>query len=381
MKKFLIFTELFSPTRGGSAVWFDKVYRLLGDKGTHIITAKVAGAVAHDAIHPLTVHRLTLERKPYLRPESLGMYLMMLVAGLKLCLTHRFCSVHAGRVLPEGLVALLLARLIRRPCLVYAHGEEITTWTQPFKRRALRFIYRHVDAVIANSRFTQQLLLDMGVSPARIHLIHPGFDDGLLKPGLETGPLRESFGLQGKKIIFSVGRLSRRKGFDNVIRALPMVLKSEPQAHYALGGIGGDADYLKALVAEVGVDEHVTFLGELSDEDLPYWYNLCDVFIMPNRKVGEDTEGFGMVFIEANACGRPAIAGLAGGTGDAVIDGETGLRVDGESLHSISEGICRVLGDPQFAKMLGDNGLNRAREGFSWPVVARKTREVLADLG
>ena len=160
-------------------------------------------------------------------------------------------------------------------------------------------------------------------------------------------------------------RSSRRKGFDNVIRALPIILAREPQAHYVLGGIGGDEGYLKGLVAELKVESHVTFLGKVADEDLPYWYNLCDVFIMPNRKVGDDTEGFGMVFIEANACGRPAIAGLAGGTGDAVIDGETGLRVDGESLHSISEGICRVLGDPQFAKMLGDNGLNRAREGFS----------------
>lgn len=381
MDNFLFFSEIFSPTRGGSAVWFDKVYSLLGDSRTHILTAKVPNDEQYDSGYPLTVHRLRLERKPYLKPESLPMYLRFLVHGLRLGVTNKFHSVHAGRVLPEGLVALVVARLIRRPCLVYAHGEEITTWTQPAKQRFLRFVYCHVDAVIANSRFTQQLLLDMGVSPARIHLIHPGFDDSLLKPGLETGPLRESFGLQGKKVILSVGRLSRRKGFDSVIRALPMVLKNEPQAHYALGGIGGDADYLKALVAEVGVDEHVTFLGELSDEDLPYWYNLCDVFIMPNRKVGEDTEGFGMVFIEANACGRPAIAGLAGGTGDAVIDGETGLRVDGESLNSISEGICRVLGDPQFAKMLGDNGLNRAREGFSWPVVARKTREVLADLG
>lgn len=378
MDNFLVLTEVFSPTRGGSAVWFDKVYCILGDKNTHVITAKVPGDGEHDAEFPLFVHRLSLERKPYLRPESLVMYLKMLGRALSLIWNHPFHSVHAGRGLPEGLIGLIVSRIRPIPCIVYAHGEEITTWTQPVKRRVLSFVYRYVDAVIANSQFTKQLLLDLGVRPERIHLINPGIDINQFRPGLDTTALRKKFGLQDKKIIFSVGRLSRRKGFDNVIRSLPDVLKNEPQAHYAIGGIGEDLKYLKELAKQVDVEEHVTFLGKVSDHDLPYWYNLCDVFIMPNRKVGEDTEGFGMVFIEANACGRPVISGIEGGTGDAVLHGETGFRVDGEKLQDITSAICRILTDPLEANRLGANGLKRAQAYFSWTEVARKTKE-LAD--
>lgn len=377
MGNFLVLTELFAPTRGGSAVWFDKVYRLLGGRSTHILTAKVANDEQHDAESPLTIHRLKLERNPMLKPESLPMYLRLLGHGIKLALSEDFHSIHAGRVLPEGLIALLISSLVGKPCLIYAHGEEITTWNQPAKQKALRFVYRHATGVVANSRFTRDLLLDMGVSSDRVHLINPGVDIHQFHPDLDGTLIKERYGLKGKKIIFSVGRLSRRKGFDQMILALPSIIASVPDAHYVLGGIGEDRAYLEELVADTGVSDHVTFAGKIPDEELPFWYNLCEVFIMPNRKVGEDTEGFGMVFIEANACGTPAIAGIEGGTADAVVDGETGLRVDGTSIDEIAQAVVRVLSDSQFQDRLGQQGLRRAHKEFSWESIADKTKKIL----
>ena len=132
-------------------------------KGTHIVTADVSGAAEHDRDHPNSVHRVSLVRHAWLRPESLAMYGKLFLKGLVLALTHRFEAVHAGRVLPEGLVGLAVARLTRRPLIVYAHGEEITTWRQPSKLRAMRWVYRHADLVIANSEFTAQELHKLGV--------------------------------------------------------------------------------------------------------------------------------------------------------------------------------------------------------------------------
>lgn len=380
MPGYLVLSELFSPTRGGTAVWFDKVYRVLGG-GTHIVTSRVPGWESTDQAYPLPIHRLRLERRWYLKPESLGMYLRLFSKGLRLGLRQRFHSVHAGRVLPEGLAALTVARILHLPVLVYAHGEEITTWGRSAKWRAMRGVYRRADAVIANSGFTRDLLLDLGVGPSRVHVIHPGVDLEVFRPGLDTRMLRQRFGLDKKRMILTVGRLSQRKGFDMVIRALPEVLREISNAHYAVVGIGEDQEYLRALATQMAVSDHVTFVGEVSEDDLPLWYNLCDVFAMPNRKVGEDTEGFGMVFIEANACGKPVIAGIEGGTGSAVIDGQTGLRVDGEKVEEVERGILAILKSPELESRLGQAGLARARESFSWQTVAARTREVLADLG
>ncbi len=373
----LVITELYLPTKGGTAVWFDEVYRRLGGKELHVVTADVPGSSDHDATHPNTVHRLSLRRHWWLKPESLAMYARFFFKSLGLALRHRFQAVHAGRVLPEGLVAWLVARMARIPVVIYAHGEEITTWRQPAKFHVMRFTYRRADRVVANSEFTRNELIKLGVAPQRITLIHPGVDIERFRPGLPCDDLKASIGLApAQKLILSVGRLSRRKGFDMVIRSLPELLRQGIDARYALIGIGEDQDYLANLARESGVADRVHMLGHVPPEDLPRWYNACDVFVMPNREINGDTEGFGMVFVEAAGCGKPAVAGKAGGTGAAVLNGVTGLRIDAARLEEVVEGLRRVLSDATAARRLGDAALARARDHFHWDAVAEQTRRL-----
>lgn len=114
-----------------------------------------------------------------------------------------------------------VARLTFRPVAIYAHGEELTSWGNGRKFKAMRFALRHADRVIANSDHTRDTLRGMGVDPARITLIYPGVDVSVFRPGLDTTGLRESLGIgTDEKLLFSVGRLSRRKGFDQMIRAV-----------------------------------------------------------------------------------------------------------------------------------------------------------------
>ncbi|MGH8671092.1 MAG: glycosyltransferase family 4 protein [Burkholderiales bacterium] len=375
--RYLVVTELFLPTKGGTAVWFDEVYRRLGGKEIHIITADVPGADEHDASHPNSIHRVLLKRYGWLRPESLGMYMKLLLKSLEQAFKIRFDAVHAGRVLPEGLVAWIVAKLIRRPLVVYAHGEEITTWRQPGKIKVMRFTYQHADRVIANSEFTRDELLKLGVNAERISIIYPGVDITRFRPGLETRDLRLSLSItDDQRLILSVGRLSRRKGFDQVIRSLSILSRNGIDAHYAIVGIGEDHDYLQSLARELDVSSRLHLLGHIASNDLPRWYNAADVFAMPNRDINGDNEGFGMVFLEAAACGKPVLAGKDGGTAAAVLDGVTGLRVNGSPTDEVARGLVRLLRDAEFAEQLATKAYSRAVAEFSWERVAEKTLAV-----
>jgi phosphatidylinositol alpha-1,6-mannosyltransferase len=360
-------TELFLPTKGGTAVSFDDDFRRLGGKEIHIVTADVPGAREFDRDHPNTVHRLKLKRVPWLRPESLVMYTKLVLKSATLAATHRFQAIFAGRVLPEGLVAWAIGRLTGRPVLVYAHGEELTGWGRGRKFRASCFVLRRADAVLSNSDFTRDTLVDLlGVEPGRIALTYPTVDEARFRPNLPAGDLRDSIGVGAdRKLILSVGRIMLRKGFDNVIRALPALVERGIDAHYAVIGIGSHLEHLRNLAREIGVEDRVHLLGHVSYEDLPRWYCAADVFAMPNRDIGGDTEGFGLVFLEAASAGRPSLAGIAGGTGSAVVDGVTGIRVDGERVDAIAEGLARLLTDRETAEQMGRNGRARVLEYYT----------------
>ncbi len=378
-RSLLMITELFLPTKGGTAVSFDDDFRRLGGKEVHIVTADVPDAAAFDHTHPNTIHRLLLQRSPWLRPESLIIYSKLLFKSVALAFRHNFRAVFAGRALPEGIVAWAVGRLFGCKVLIYAHGEELTGWGRGNKFKAMCFALQHADHILANSDFTRDTLIALiGVRPERIVMTYPTVDVERYRPGLPFADLRAGLGLtDGQRLILSVGRLTRRKGFDQVIRALPGLLRRGLDMHYAIIGIGDDRDFLQGLARDLGVDERLHLLGHVEMGDLPRWYNACDLFAMPNRDINGDTEGFGLVFMEANACAKPVIAGRAGGTGSAVEDGFNGLQVDGEKVEAVEEGLARLLLDPDEAQRLGQAGRERAASRFTSDQRAEIIRQLL----
>lgn len=375
----LMVTELFLPTKGGTAVSFDDDFRRLGGKSVHIVTAAVPGDSDFDHDHPNSVHRLVLERWSWLRPESLLMYGRLLGASLRLAMRGRFAAVLAGRALPEGLVAWATARLHGCKLLIYAHGEELTGWGRGRKFRTMCFALRRADHVLANSDFTRDTLISLiGVRPDRIVMTYPTVDVERFRPGLPFEDLRAGIALStAQSLILSVGRLQPRKGFDQVIRSLPGLLARGIDVHYALIGIGDDFDRLVGLARELGISERLHLLGHVEPADLPRWYNACQVFAMPNRDIDGDTEGFGLVFMEANGCAKPVIAGRAGGTGSAVEDGLNGLRVDGEQVAAVEEGLAQLLSDPTSARRMGEAGRARTASRFTSDQRAELIRRVI----
>jgi len=238
----------------------------------------------------------------------------------------------------------------------------------------MRFALRHADRIIANSEHTHGTLLAMGVASQRIDIIHPGVDVSVFHPGLDISGLREGLGISAdEKLVFSVGRLSRRKGFDQVVRAVARLRADRMAVRYVIAGIGEDFEYLQELIREHRLQGAVHMLGPIDAGDLARWMNACDVFAMPNRDINGDNEGFGIVFIEAAACGKPALAGEAGGTGSAVLNEATGLRVDGTSLDAVTAGLRRLLADADWAAEMGRAGERRVAKDFTWSRVAEKT--------
>lgn len=379
MLPLLMITELFLPTKGGTAVMFEDDCRRLGGEAVHIVTAAVPGDAEFDRGHRNTIHRLVLRRSRWLRPESLGMYARLFWTSLRLAFRHRFSAVLAGRALPEGLIAWMVGRLRGCKVVIYAHGEELTGWGHGHKFRAMRFALRHADHVLANSDFTRDTLLELiGVQPQRIVMAYPTVDGERFRPDLPCDHLRARLGLgDTQQLILSVGRLQRRKGFDQVIRALPGLVARGIDVHYALIGIGEDRDYLTALAAEHGVADRLHLLGHVEPDDLPRWYNACKLFAMPNRDIDGDTEGFGIVYLEANACARPAVAGCAGGTGSAVEHGVNGLRVNGDEVRAVEEALATLLLDPQGAARMGATARERILRGFTPQRRVEVIRQVL----
>jgi phosphatidylinositol alpha-1,6-mannosyltransferase len=163
-----------------------------------------------------------------------------------------------------------------------------------------------------------------------------------------------------------------------VLRALPRIAQAIPQVQYVIVGRGEELASLKALAQSLGVATRVVFAGEVSDQELAVYYAACDLFIMPNRQLDADIEGFGMVFLEAGAAGKPVIGGISGGTDDAIVHEVTGFRVDGTDVDAIAAAVVSLLTDTVKAKAMGEAGRRRVEREFTWEVVVEQTRQLSA---
>lgn len=277
----------------------------------------------------------------------------------------------------EGIMVRVLSRLLRKPYILYTYGEEITQVLvgSRIERTLMFWVLHGASKVITISDFSAKRLMEAGVKSENIEKICPGVDTNLFHPSVEIENVIKKHNLEGRKVVLTLGRLVERKGYDYVIKSLPTVLEKVPNLVYIIAGRGLYESRLRELVKELHLEDYVIFAGYVDES--PAYYNACDVFIMANRKLDtDDTEGFGMVFTEANACGKPVIGGKAGGTSDAVLDGYTGILVDGTDCAQISSALLDILTDKERANQLGSNGRKRVKAEFSWKKNAERVRDI-----
>jgi phosphatidylinositol alpha-1,6-mannosyltransferase len=287
-----------------------------------------------------------------------------------------------------ALPALGLRRRGRvRRLFVAAHGREVVfeprAWPGPARsvyRGLRRRVYRTADALFPVSTFVAGLVEAAGGDPIRMTVVNNGTDPTLFAPA-DAIALRAALGLGHRPTILTVCRLIARKGVDATLRALPRVRGHLPDVVYLVVGDGPDLPRLRALAAELGVEEHVRFLPGVDYDLTPAYYNAADVVTMPCRDDPPEVEGFGIVFLEANACGKPVVGTYAGGIPDAIRHGETGLLVEPDDRDRLADAIVTLLTTPDTAARLGRQGREHVLREANWDAVAHRIFETMTACG
>jgi phosphatidylinositol alpha-1,6-mannosyltransferase len=211
-----------------------------------------------------------------------------------------------------------------------------------------------------------------------ICVVSNGVDPNQFQPSDVSGLRVDLAGRNaGGPILLSVARLVTRKGLDTALRSFAEVLKDFPNATYVILGDGPDYGRLARLANELGVTPNVCFIAR-STRPLADYYNACDLFVMPAREEPGDIEGFGLVFLEAGACGKPVIGARAGGVTDAILDGETGLLVAPDDPEALTHAIQGLLRDPARCEALGTAARARILRECTWDHAADRIAERLA---
>ncbi len=364
----LLLTELFPPAIGGSAVLFHGIYSRVHDADVGVVTDRETSpttAGRHDSL-AMFPRAIATRRWGLRHPLALWHHLRVALQ-LRLLAPRRRGVIHCARALPEGLAAFLCRMAGGARYVCWAHGEDLAMAKGSREYTLLtKLVYRHAAAALANSRNTADMLESMGVPADKVHIVYPAVDPERFHPGVDGAAIRARYAGPGDIVLLSVGRLQRRKGHDVAIHAVAALRTEFPQLRYIIAGDGEERGRLEGLVDQHRLRGRVFFAGAVAEDELPAHYAACDIFLLPNRVEGGDIEGFGIVFLEAAATGKPVIAGDSGGVPEAVARDCTGLLVDGASVADVAAAIRRLAVSADERLRLGAAGRTRARDQFSW---------------
>jgi phosphatidyl-myo-inositol dimannoside synthase len=378
LRRILFVTDKFMPQRGGTQVIFDRIYRelsLQGQDQVTVLTREFGGAAEYDRTCPFRVHRVPFVDVPKLRMPWL--WLTLGRAARQLTGNEAFTEIHAGQCPETAWVARSVARQLAVPYLVHTFAEEIQRYSR-IARPLVRVTLQDAYAVTTISQYTRARLRELGVRAERIQLMYPGVDPTRTSEE-ELKRLRLRHGITSGPVLLTVCRLIRRKGVDRVLSALPALLRRHPDLVYLIVGGGREERRLRRLAEELGVMPHVRFIGSVPPSETPAYYDLCDLFVMPNYELPNgDVEGFGIVFLEANARCKPVVGGCSGGTQDAILDGETGRLVDGNDIRGLTDVLSDLLANPDQCRNLGEQGRERVHREFTWESTSRQFEAAMA---
>jgi phosphatidylinositol alpha-1,6-mannosyltransferase len=360
----LLVTNDFPPKVGGIQSYLSELWRRLPPGETTVLTTPNVDAAAFDAALDYRVERA---RDKVLFPKPA-------VAKRADALAREVGAdvVFVDPMLPLGLIG---PRLRAAPYLVIAHGAEITLPGRLPGSHALgKRVLRRAAGVIAAGEYAAAACVRTAGRPIPRIVIPPGVDPERFRPidARERAAVRRKYRIDPERpLIVGLSRLVPRKGFDVLIRALAGL---DDSVQLAIGGSGRDERRLMDLAVSHQVHPRVRFLGRVPDDELAPLYASADVFAMPcrDRWAGLEAEGFGIVFVEASACGVPSVAGRSGGSHEAVVDGETGFVVEPRDVDAVRGALARVLGDDALRARMGAAARERAVRELSYDVLVAK---------
>lgn len=374
MKKTLLVTLDFYPQTGGIAQYW-KHLGVFFDPQKWVVLAPPVPVGSKELKTPYGIYRKKFFSNivfPHWIPSFFHIWNIIKKENIE--------TVVVSHMLPLGTVMFCLHFFTKTPYVIVSHGMDAAlplrnTW----KKLLCSVILKKAHAVFANSIQTSNNLQKLGCPNKKIHIIYPC--PALDEVPSQTNTTRSKELLEivkHKKVLLSVSRLVKRKGHEYILLALPDLIKKYPDVVYIIVGDGLYRKHLEQKVVELDLKDYVFFCGELLGNDIITWYKQCELFILtPFELSNNDTEGFGMVYLEANSFAKPVIGSKCGGVSEAVVDGNTGILVDQKNSTQITKAIVQLLDYDDYAKKLGLNGKERVEKEFHWSQVAKKYEEIL----
>jgi phosphatidylinositol alpha-1,6-mannosyltransferase len=361
----LLVTNDYPPRVGGIQRTLEALAKELPPERVSVLAPAWAGTATFDEAAPYRILR---------QPESFLWPTPEVARRVRRAVEETGAEVVLfGASYPLALLGPGLARA-GTPYLAAAHGFEywlsIAPGTHALMRRATSLASR---VPVMCSEFIARRVRTAVPKHVPVSVLYPGADLEIFRPDLPTADLRERHGVGDRPLVVCVSRLVARKGQDVLILAMERIRRRVPGAVLLIVGGGPYLRTLERLAAGAPAGS-VVFSGQVSEEDLPRYYAAGDVFAMPcrSRLGGLEVEGWGNVFIEAAACGRPVVVGDSGGAPEALVDGETGLLVDGTDVDRVADAVADLLTDPPRSAAMGAAGRARVERDHAWPRIAER---------
>lgn len=359
-KKVLIISYDYKPTPGGVAEYIDQVAQNLYKSGSDvtILSKYINGSISFDKKKPFDIHRIKSSNK-------LQSYLKGIIKFLHLHHRNKFNYVLIGHLYSDCELYSLLAKFFGIRIGLVTYAFELNKDAKLIRKVIVHMSLSLTNDIFSISRYTSDLLKNNGVKKEKIYLAHPGISKTFIENAVDD--LKTYKRISNRPTILTLSRLIERKGIDNTIKAIDKVKKIIPNIKYVIAGSGPFEPQLKVLVRELKLEDHVKFTGFVPNSKKSSYYMQSDIFIMPSRKLENgDVEGFGIVYLEANAFEKPVIGGDSGGVPDAVEHEVNGLLVNPYSVEEIADAIILLVKDIKLAKKLGKQGFQRVKEKFLW---------------
>lgn len=363
----LFVTNDFPPKTGGIESYLTGLCSGFDPDDIVVVAPTRQGHEIVDAHLPYEVVRLP---GSYLRASGSNVNQVSQMAKL-----HRVDAIHFLQTLPLGRLGARVRKATGLPVSIFVHGSEVfVPGKAPFVKSIIRRTLRAADHIICVSEFTAGNVGKLVGSREKIDIVEPSVDVDRFSLAVSGGPVREERHLGSRFVVLFVSRLVKRKGAEILLHAMGHL----PKAVAVFVGSGPEEQTLHRLASELELSNRVVFAGRVPDERLPDYYAAADVFCMPctDRYGGLDTEGFGIVYLEAAASGLPCIAGTCGGSVEAVQDGKTGIVLTDVDPGTVAAAIKQLQSDGALRALMGAAGRERAESQFVPEVQARKLEAI-----
>ena len=399
-KRILVLTSTFPRWKNDTTPPF--VYelekRLTKDFEIHILAPHYHGAKKEEMMDGLHVHRFqyfwpeklqklcyeggilpSLKQNKFLYIQAITLIIFELVSAIKICRKYNFDLIHAHWLIPQGIIAYIINKLLRIPYIITCHGGDIYGLSGKSFTWFKKIIIKNAKIITVVSTAIKKEIENKLTKNVLIEVIPMGVDSKLFHPSKYDESIKKRYNITGPILLF-VGRLVEKKGVEYLIESMPSIIKKYPKVKLLIVGSGTLENELKELINKLKLNKNIIFIGPLPNSELPKYYATADIFISPSIKVKDgDTEGFGLTFVEAVFSGTIPIGTNVGGISDIIKDKKTGLLVKQKSSESISNAVNYVLSNPKILK-IKEHIKNKLVEIFCWQNISGKYEKLINKL-